>query len=233
MSYLNCFGYKFVELSDPVSMREQLHHLCKSNNIMGTILVGTEGINFSLAGTETDIRSLKKGLIAYAEFNDTFFKEIPTDFIPFENLVVKLKREIVTMGDLSIQPTKKQGKDIAPEKLKQWLDENRDFTLLDTRNDYEVEKGTFDHAVQLGLTKFKQFPNATKQLHASLKKKPVVMFCTGGIRCEKASLALEQQGFEEVYQLEGGILNYFKQCGGEHYHGECFVFDDRGGVKPD
>jgi len=118
-------------------------------------------------------------------------------------------------------------------QLKQWLDEGKELTLLDTRNDYEIEIGTFKDAVAIGIDSFREFPKATDELDESVKKKPVVMFCTGGIRCEKAGPLMEQQGFEEVYQLDGGILRYFEEVGGAHYDGECFVFDQRVAVDPE
>ena len=115
-------------------------------------------------------------------------------------------------------------------ELKRWLDEGRPLTLLDTRNDYEVKLGTFKNAVTLGIDHFRSFPTAIRQLPAELKQQPIVMFCTGGIRCEKAGPYMEREGFEQVFQLDGGILKYFEDCGGEHYSGECFVFDKRVGV---
>ena len=137
-------------------------------------------------------------------------------------------------SSLSASPTSNQAKrtapKLAPSELKRWLDEGRPVTLLDTRNDYEVKLGTFKNAVTLGIDHFRSFPTAIRQLPAELKQQPIVMFCTGGIRCEKAGPYMEREGFEQVFQLDGGILKYFEDCGGEHYAGECFVFDKRVGV---
>ncbi|MDF2868065.1 MAG: rhodanese-related sulfurtransferase, partial [Gammaproteobacteria bacterium] len=116
---------------------------------------------------------------------------------------------------------------LSPNEFKQWLDAKKDVMILDTRNAFEMEYGTFENAVNLNLEKFTQFPDAIERLDSSAKEKPVVMFCTGGIRCEKASAVMLNQGYKQVYQLEGGILNYFQQCGGAHYQGSCFVFDER------
>ncbi|MGC4004008.1 MAG: rhodanese-like domain-containing protein [Pirellulales bacterium] len=117
-------------------------------------------------------------------------------------------------------------------ELKTWLDEGRTVTLLDTRNEYEVKLGTFESATTLGIDRFRDFPRAVEALPEELKERPIVMFCTGGIRCEKAGPFMERQGFRNILQLDGGILKYFEECGGSHYRGECFVFDQRVGVDP-
>ncbi len=147
-------------------------------------------------------------------------------------MLVRLKKEIISMGVEVIRPVRKTSPKISAHTLKQWLDEGRDLTLLDVRNDYEIEIGTFKNAVPVGVDHFRQFPEATRQLPATMKAKPIVMFCTGGIRCEKAGPLMENEGFEEIYQLDGGILKYFEECGGEHYEGDCFVFDKRVAVDP-
>lgn len=142
-------------------------------------------------------------------------------------MLVKLKKEIIPMGRPDVSPVEMTGDRIAPVELKKWLDENRDFLLLDTRNDYEVELGTFEKAQHLNLRHFRNFAQKLDLLPPEMKDKPVVMFCTGGIRCEKATAYALKSGFKEVYQLEGGILKYFEECRKDHYDGECFVFDHR------
>ena len=142
-------------------------------------------------------------------------------------MLVRLKREIISMGIDEIQPEKQTVPRISPQQLKQWYDDGRDMVVLDTRNAYECALGSFDNAVDLDLDTFRQFPDAIDWVSEEIKSKPVVTFCTGGIRCEKAAELMKRKGFQNVYQLDGGILNYFEQIGGEHWHGECFVFDKR------
>jgi RluA family pseudouridine synthase len=147
-------------------------------------------------------------------------------------MLVRIKKEIIPFGVPEILPGTRTSPKLAPPELKRWLDEGRPITLLDTRNDYEIKLGTFQNAVTLGIDHFRDFPTAVKQLPAVLKHQTIVMFCTGGIRCEKAGPYMEREGFEQVFQLDGGILKYFEDCGGEHYNGECFVFDQRVGIDP-
>ncbi len=148
-------------------------------------------------------------------------------------MLVRLKREIIAFGMPGIEPARHSSRKIAPRELKRWLDEGRPLTLLDTRNDYEVKLGSFDNAVPIGVNHFREFPAAVARLAPELKEQPIVLFCTGGIRCEKAGPYMESQGFKQILQLDGGILKYFESCGGAHYHGECFVFDQRVGVDPE
>ena len=149
-----------------------------------------------------------------------------TDYQPFRRMLVRLKREIISLGIDSIRPGENTGNYIEPNDFKQWLDEEREVLVLDTRNDYELRVGTFEKAVDLDIKSFREFPEAVKKLEYD-KSIPVVMFCTGGIRCEKASMVMEDQGWSEVYQIRGGILGYFKDTGGTHWDGDCFVFDQR------
>jgi UPF0176 protein len=146
---------------------------------------------------------------------------------------VKIKREIIAFGVQGIAPGRYTSPRVSARQLKQWLDEGKPITLLDTRNNFEVQTGSFDSAVAIGVEDFRDFPKAVSRLPASLKDRPVVSFCTGGIRCEKAAPYLEREGFSQVYQLEGGILKYFQDCGGAHFHGDCFVFDKRVALNPE
>jgi UPF0176 protein len=207
--------------------------LCKSLELKGTILLAREGINLFLAGSRNSIDALLEEIREQPEFADLPVKESVSDHQPFSRMLVRLKKEIISMGVEEIEPLNKTSPKISPNVLKQWLDEGRDLTLLDVRNDYEIEVGTFKNAVPVGIDHFRRFPDATKHLPGELKSKPVVMFCTGGIRCEKAGPFMEREGFDEVYQLDGGILKYFEDCGGEHYDGDCFVFDKRVAVDPE
>ena len=147
-------------------------------------------------------------------------------------MLVRIKKEIIAFGVDGINPARRTSPKLPAAMLKQWLDEGRKVTLLDTRNDYEIKLGTFRGALPAGIDHFRDFPQAVAQLPESLKDEPVVMFCTGGIRCEKAGPYMESQGFRNIHQLDGGILKYFEECGGAHYDGECFVFDQRVGVDP-
>jgi RluA family pseudouridine synthase len=142
-------------------------------------------------------------------------------------MLVKIKREIIAFGVDGIDPREHTSRRVSPRELKRWLDEGRPVTLLDTRNDFEVEAGTFENARAIGVDDFRNFPAAVRQLPTELKERPIVTFCTGGIRCEKATPFLEREGFRDVYQLDGGILKYLEECGGAHYRGHCFIFDKR------
>jgi RluA family pseudouridine synthase len=232
-TYLNIAAYKFVPLEDLHERRKVLRRLTTDLKLCGTILLSPEGINLFIAGEQESIDHFLETLRSDACFADLTVKESWTTYQPFRRMLVKIKREIIAFGIESVRPEVRTSPKLTPEQLKAWLDEGRELTLLDTRNDYEIELGTFDRAVDLHIHHFRDFPEAAEALPAETKEKPLVMFCTGGIRCEKAGPYLEQVGFKNVYQLDGGILNYFERCGGAHYDGDCFVFDHRVAVKPD
>jgi UPF0176 protein len=227
MKILTIAGYKFISLYEIETLRSLRFHFleqCQSLNLKGTILLSKEGININLAGRKEAIQTFITLLKNDLRFADITFHQTYSFIPPFKRLKIKLKNEIITLRQPLVNPLNKRAKNLTPATLKQWLDEKRDITLLDTRNDYEVQLGTFRNAVQLSITDFCQFPQS---LHHIKNDKPLVMFCTGGIRCEKAALYLLQHGYSTVYQLEGGILGYFTHVGGAHYEGDCFVFDDR------
>lgn len=222
-TYLNIAGYQFITLTDLPALQRQLLAKCSELQLKGTILLSLEGININLAGTPADAQAFQRFLQTFDAFAAISFHETYSSFIPFNVLKVKIKPEIITFK----HPTgavPERAPHVPPTVLKEWLDEKRDMTLLDTRNNYEVQFGTFKGAVDLALNDFSELPDSIAELD---RKKPIVMFCTGGIRCEKAAHHMIQAGFEEVYQLDSGILGYFAQVGGEHYEGECFVFDKR------
>lgn len=227
---VNIAAYQFVPLSDLPVLRELLLGKCKALGLKGTILISSEGINVFVAGGRAEIDSLLKELRSLPGLADFNPKVSVSDEQPFNRMLVRIKKEIIAFGVPGIDPAERTAPKLAPRELKRWLDEGRPVTLLDTRNDYEVKLGTFKNAVALGIDHFRSFPTAIRQLPAELKRQPIVMFCTGGIRCEKAGPYMEREGFDQVFQLEGGILKYFEDCGGEHYAGECFVFDKRVGV---
>lgn len=227
MQILNIAGYQFSHLADLENLRLQLQDSCAQLQLKGTILLSEEGINISLAGTPESINSFK----IYLQNNTSFrinFHETWSQQIPFQHLKVKIKNEIITFGQPNIDASKR-APHLAPLEFKQWLDEKRDITILDTRNDYEVRFGTFDNALNLHIDDFGELPATLDKIS---KEKPIVMFCTGGIRCEKAAIYLENNGYSNVYQLDGGILGYFAKVGGEHYDGECFIFDERISLNP-
>ena len=231
-SIVNIAAYLFTPLDRLPERRTALRELCKAENLKGTILLSPEGINLFMAGPRVGIDRLLDELRSDPLLAALSTKESFSDRQPFRRLLVKLKREIIAFGIEGVAPRHSTSKKLPARQLKQWLDEGRPITLLDTRNDYEVELGTFTGAVPIGVQHFRDFPEAVRQLPEAMKEQPIVMFCTGGIRCEKAGPFMEQEGFREIYQLEGGILQYFEDCGGAHYDGDCFVFDHRVALNP-
>jgi UPF0176 protein len=233
MRYLNLAFYRFARLEDPFMYRSLFREYCAGKPFKGTLLFSHEGLNGMMSGEEAALREFQSYLRSLAPFAEIEFKESWSSGIAFPRMLVKVKKEIIPLGMPHIDPTRATGARMAPAELKAWLDEQRDFVLLDTRNDYEVDYGTFDNAVSFGLKNFRDFPEQLRALPEETKDKPLVMFCTGGIRCEKASAVAMEMGFREVYQLEGGILKYFEEVGGDHYQGQCFVFDRRIAVDTD
>ena len=232
MQIVNIATYKFAALPELRALRARLKAFCDSNGLKGTILLSVEGINLFVAGERSAVDALLAVLRAVPGLGDLQPKFSETDHQPFSRMLVRIKQEIIAFGVPGIDPTRHTSPKLAARELKQWLDEGRPVTLLDTRNDYEVRLGTFRNALPIGVDHFRDFPAAVARLPESLKEQPIVMFCTGGIRCEKAGPYMESQGFRQILQLDGGILKYFEECGGAHYDGECFVFDQRVGLDP-
>lgn len=229
-AFINLSAYQFAPLTDLPALKERLLALAKAEALKGTILLSPEGINFFVAGTRSAVTALMAALHAVPGLEQVTPKESLSAEQPFNRMLVKIKKEIIAFGVPGIDPARRTSPKLAASTLKQWLDEGRPITLLDTRNDYEVRLGTFRGAVPAGIDHFRDFPAAVAKLPEQMKEQPVVMFCTGGIRCEKAGPFMESVGFKQVLQLDGGILKYFEECGGAHYDGECFVFDRRVGV---
>lgn len=230
--YHNISGYYFAHLQGLKEWRVKLLDECKAHQLKGTILLSTEGINLFLAGKRVDIDHLidiVRSIPGLEKFQAKFSE---SDHQPFNRMLVRIKKEIISFGVPEVDPAKYTSRHLPAATLKQWLDEGRPVTLIDTRNDYEVKLGTFRNAIPICIDTFRQFPAAVAKLPEELKKQPIVTFCTGGIRCEKAAPFMELQGFENVFQLDGGILKYFEEVGGDHYDGECFVFDHRVGLDP-
>ncbi len=229
---LNISTYKFVSLDNLPKRREYLKSLADSLQLKGTILLSPEGINMFLAGEREQIKAFFEQFHKDPLFADVEPKESVSQGRPFRRMLVRLKKEIIAFGIDEVDPECETSPKLPPVELKQWLDEGRKVRLLDTRNDYEIELGTFHNAEHLNIHHFREFPEALKQLPESAKDEPVVIFCTGGIRCEKAGPLMEQAGFKHVYQLRGGILKYFEEAGGAHWDGSCFVFDGRVALDP-
>ncbi len=228
----NISTYCFAELTGLKELRESLIRDCKAWGLKGTILLSPEGINLFVAGAAESIDRLMARLRAIPGLEGLTPKVSLSEDQPFNRMLVRLKKEIIAFGVEGVKPGSYTSPKLPPKELKQWLDEGRPVTLLDTRNDYEVKLGTFKGAIDPEIRTFRAFPDAVRRLPEELKDQPVVMFCTGGIRCEKAGPFMEMEGFKHIYQLEGGILKYFEECGGDHYDGDCFVFDQRVGVDP-
>lgn len=229
---LNVSAYRFAGLPDAPALRERLAARAAALGLKGTILLAEEGINLFLAGAPEPVRGFLDELRADPRLADLEAKESWSRQVPFARLRVKVKREIIRMNHPAVQPAQGRAPAVAPATLKRWLDQGcddagRPLVLLDTRNAFEVDQGTFDGAVDWRLHKFSEFPQALRRHRDALAGKAVVSFCTGGIRCEKAALVLREAGLEAVWQLEGGILRYFEDQGSAHFHGECFVFDER------
>jgi UPF0176 protein len=235
---LNISAYKFIPLPDAQALRELLLQRANALQLKGTVLLAEEGINLFLAGPEWYVRGFIAQLHQDARFADIAPKESWTDIQPFKNMLVKVKGEIIRMNYPTIRPANGRAPAVAPATVKRWLDQGHDdegraVVTLDTRNDYEVDAGTFENTIDWRLTKFTEFPQALLNHKAELQDKTVVSFCTGGIRCEKAAILMQEVGLQHVYQLEGGILKYFEETDGSHYRGSCFVFDERRAVAAD
>ncbi len=231
--YLNLAAYLFFPMDDPGRWREEIKRRAMLADLRGTVLLSPEGINLFVAGPTESTREwlawLKTSQEGLASLET---KESWSDHQPFNRMLVRLKKEIISFGVEGIDPGRETSPKLAPAQLKRWLDEGRDITLLDVRNDYEVEVGTFEGAHPIGIDHFRHFPEAIGKLPEEMKRRAVVMFCTGGIRCEKAGPLMHRDGFNNVFQLDGGILKYFEECGGKHYRGDCFVFDKRVALDP-
>ena len=235
MSIINLSAYRFVSLDDLPALRERVLERCESLALKGTILLAPEGINLFLAGPREPIDAFMDWLRSDPRFAGLEPKESVSDDAPFGRMRVRLKKEIITMRMPAIRPEGTRAPSVAPRTLQRWLaqgrdDEGRELVLLDTRNDYETDVGLFENAVDYRLSSFTEFPEAIAADRARYENKTVVSYCTGGIRCEKAALHLQDIGIDNVYQLEGGILKYFEETDGTHWRGDCFVFDERGAV---
>ena len=230
--HLNIAGYKFVVLPDRDALRQPLKQQCDELGLKGTILLSFEGINIFIAGPEENINVFRTSLLDDERFADIEFKESYSEHQPFNRMNVLLKNEIISVGLPNFNRIEPDDGRIRPQELHERLLNDDDLVLLDTRNTYETRLGTFQNAIELDLDTFRSFPEAVDKLGDEYKDKEIVMFCTGGVRCEKASVIMKDAGFTNIKQLEGGILGYFEQVGGDYWDGECFVFDKRVALLP-
>jgi UPF0176 protein len=229
-----CALYKFVSLDDYEAMRQPLHNVMEAQGVRGTLLLAREGVNGTVAGTRQAIDTLLDWLRSDARLEDLSYKESFSDAMPFYRTKVKLKKEIVTMGIEGIDPLRVVGTYVKPRDWNSLI-ADPDVVVIDTRNDYEVQIGTFQRALNPQIKTFREFPDFVKDNLDPSRHPRVAMFCTGGIRCEKSTAYLKEQGFDAVYHLEGGILKYLEEVPQEEslWQGECFVFDNRVTVNHD
>ncbi len=232
MTYLIATFYKFVNISDLEAKKKQILALCCEKQIKGTIILAEEGINATIAGSNEAIADVLKTLRSFPQLADLEHKQSSSEKLPFARLKVKIKSEIVTLGLPAVNPNQQVGKYVEPQHWNQVIS-NPEVIVIDTRNDYEVEIGSFQRAKNPNTESFREFPEYVAQNLDPQEHPKVAMFCTGGIRCEKASSYLLSQGFKEVYHLKGGILKYLENVSPEEsmWEGECFVFDGRVAVK--
>ncbi|KUO54287.1 MAG: hypothetical protein APF80_06215 [Alphaproteobacteria bacterium BRH_c36] len=220
--------YRFTRLPDFAAYRDPLQAACERHGVMGTLLLASEGINGTIAGSRSGIDAVLTQIRQLPGCAELDWKESFSDAMPFKRMKVRLKREIVSMGVEGIDPARIVGTYVAPQDWNALISKP-DVVVIDTRNDYEVAIGTFEGAVNPQTETFREFPGWARQALAGENRPRLAMFCTGGIRCEKATALMKEMGFEEVYHLKGGILKYLEEVPAEEslWNGECFVFDER------
>jgi len=235
--HINIAAYKFVTLDNLDELRSQYQSLCTELGLKGTVLLTPEGINMFVSGPREQIDRYLAWVRSDARLADLAWKESLSGEQSHKRMLVKIKKEIITMRMPLIKPELGRAPAVDAPTLKRWLDQGHDdagkpVVMVDTRNDFEVDVGTFDHTVDYRIKKFTEFPEVIAAHKDDFAGKTVVTFCTGGIRCEKAAIHMQNIGYDNVYQLEGGILKYFEEVGGAHYSGDCFVFDYRTALNP-
>ena len=227
LEFLNVAGYKFEPLENLDSLIPEFQSKCDELGLKGSVYLSPNGINFSIAGTEENIDTYIEFMEEDSRFSDIPLKKTFSETQPFRRMKVRLKKEIISLGRDDINPRELTGDYISPRELFEMYETKEDVIVLDTRNEYETRVGLFENAIDLQLDTFRDFPSAIETLPEEYKDKQIVMYCTGGIRCEKASAVMMKAGFSDVKQLEGGVLDYFKETGGAYWNGDCFVFDER------
>ena len=223
--YLVLLYYYYTEIDQPEVFREKHHDLCIELGLRGRIIVAPEGLNGTVSGLVADCTSYMEKLRADARFEGVEFKVEEVEGHTFQKLNVRLKPEVVNSGLYDVKPWEKTGIHLSGEEF-QSLKDQEDVVLLDVRSDYEYNVGKFKNAVTLGIGNFREFPDKLDELE-QFRDKKVITYCTGGIKCEKASAYLLEQGFKDVYQLHGGIIKYSLETGGKDFDGKCYVFDNR------
>jgi len=235
--YVNIAAYKFITLDNLEELRPQYQDKCIELGLKGTVLLTPEGINMFLSGTREHIDGYLDWVRSDARLADLECKESISAEQSHKRMLVKIKKEIITMRMPLIKPELGRAPAVDAHTLKRWLDQGHDddgveVVMMETRNAFEVDVGTFDNTLDYRIDKFTEFPAVAAEHKDELAGKTVVTFCTGGIRCEKAAIHMKEIGYDRVYQLEGGILKYFEEVGGDHYSGDCFVFDYRTALNP-
>ena len=233
LDVLNIAGYKFEPLNDVEVLVPEFQSICDDLDLKGSVYLSPNGINFSLAGSEEAVQQYLYFIEQDKRFLDIPLKKTYSETQPFRRMKVRQKKEIISLGRDDINPRELTGDYVTPQELYAMYENNEDVIVLDTRNVYETRVGLFENAVDLQLDTFRDFPDAIEQLPEEYKDKQIVMYCTGGIRCEKASAIMLKAGFSDVKQLEGGVLDYFKETGGKYWNGDCFVFDERVALDTD
>ncbi|MBI3622582.1 rhodanese-related sulfurtransferase [Candidatus Pacearchaeota archaeon] len=224
MEYNTITFYKFTEIANPEILMNELRSLCESLSLKGRILIGEEGINGGVCGLKEDVEKFKKSIVKRQEFDDLAFRELKSEANTYHRLIVRIRKEIITLGKQV--DMKNKAEYITTENLKKLYNGDEEFVILDTRNKYEADVGRFKNAVILPIDAFHDFPKAISNL-SNFKDKKIITYCTGGIRCEKASAYMKEKGFSNIFQLKGGIVDFIKVFPGEEFEGDLFVFDDR------
>ena len=223
--------YKYVNLQNPERIVLEHLHWCLQNKIKGRVFFANEGVNGTVSGLSENIEKYKSHLKKYPEFSDLWFKEDVADAQAFNKMHVRLKKEIV-YGDLNDVSIEHGGKRLSPEELLKFYQEGKDFVIVDARNWYESKIGKFKNAITPPMKNFREWKNVVDEDLKEFKEKTIVTYCTGGIRCEKASAYMVEKGFKDVYQLDGGIVNYIKKFPDTYWEGGMFVFDERRVIVP-
>lgn len=223
--------YKYVEINNPEEFVKEHLHWCIANDIKGRVFFAGEGVNGTVSGTTENIEKYKTHLTSYPEFSDIIFKVDDAEEHAFKKMHVRLKQEIVN-GDLKEISVKNGGKRLSPEELFKFYEEKKDFVIVDARNWYESKIGKFKNAITPPMKHFREWKKVVDEDLNDFKNKTIITYCTGGIRCEKASAYMVEKGFKDVYQLDGGIVNFIKKFPDTYWEGGMFVFDERRVVSP-
>ena len=225
MSFATITFYKYTPIDTPENVRQYFRALCEHLGLTGRILIAAEGFNAAVSGKKENIEEFKKIITQQKIWGNLTFREQDVDTLAHHKLIVRVRKEIVYFGTTA--DLTKTGIHLSPLELQQWHENKKDFVLVDARNEYEHKVGKFKNAVTLPIDNFREFPQVAVQQLQSYRDKKIVLYCTGGIRCEKASAYLKEQGFTQVYQIDGGIINYVNQFPHSYWEGGLFVFDDR------